>query len=140
MTTLKVDTISGIGTEGTVFQGGVGYDSLNYMTLPKGTTTQSNRGRALLMGNQSGYADGMKYFSLISSGNTILFGDLTNNASGWGGAGGSSTRGVIGGGSPVTVTMEYVTIAQTGNALDFGDLLASGTGFTAVSDTNGGLG
>ena len=39
MTTLKVDTISGIGTEGTVFQGGVGYDSLNYMTLPKGTTT-----------------------------------------------------------------------------------------------------
>ena len=42
MTTLKVDTISGIGTEGTVFQGGVGYDSLNYMTLAKGTTTQSN--------------------------------------------------------------------------------------------------
>ena len=51
MTTLKVDTISGIGnTDGTVFQGGVGYDSLNYMTLPKGTTTQSNRGRGLIAG------------------------------------------------------------------------------------------
>ena len=122
MTILKTDTVSGIGTEGTVFEGDITFDSLNYMTLPKGTTTQSNRGRALLMGNQSGYADGMKYFSLISSGNTILFGDLTNNASGWGAAGGSSTRGVIGGGSPVTNTMEYVTIATTSNALDFGDL------------------
>ena len=109
-------------THGTVLEGGTAFTSLNYMTLPRGTTTQSNRGRALLMGNQSSAADGMKYFSLVSSGNTILFGDLTNNASGWGGAGGSSTRGVIGGGSPVTVTMEYVTIAQTGNALDFGDL------------------
>ena len=122
MTILKTDTVSGIGTEGTVFEGDITFDSLNYMTLPKGTTTQSNRGRALLMGNQSSAADGMKYFSLISSGNTILFGDLTNNAVAWGAAGGSSTRGVIGGGSPVTNTMEYVTIATTSNALDFGDL------------------
>ena len=122
MTILKTDTVSGIGTEGTVFEGDITFDSVNYMTLPKGTTTQSNRGRALLMGNQSSAADGMKYFSLISSGNTILFGDLTNNAVAWGAAGGSSTRGVIGGGSPVTNTMEYVTIATTGNSLNFGDL------------------
>ena len=122
MTIRKTDTVSGIGTEGTVFEGDITFDSLNYMTLPKGTTTQSNRGRALLMGNQSSAADGMKYFSLISSGNTILFGDLTNNAVAWGAAGGSSTRGVIGGGSPVTNTMEYVTIATTGNSLNFGDL------------------
>ena len=121
MTILKTDTVSGIGTEGTVFEGDITFDSLNYMTLPKGTTTQSNRGRALLMGNQSSAADGMKYFSLISSGNTILFGDLTGNDIIWGGAGASSTRGVIGGGSPVTNTMEYVTIATTGNSLNFGD-------------------
>ena len=122
MTILKTDTVSGIGTEGTVFEGDITFDSLNYMTLPKGTTTQSNRGRALLMGNLSSAADGMKYFSLISSGNTILFGDLTGNDIIWGGAGASSTRGVIGGGSPVTNTMEYVTIATTGNSLNFGDL------------------
>ena len=138
MTTLKVDTISGIGTEGTVFQGGVGYDSLNYMTLPKGTTTQSNRGRALLMGNLSSAADGMKYFSLISSGNSILFGDLTNDQIIWGGAGGSSTRGVIGGGSPVINTMEYVTTATTGNALNFGDLtLARRHAGVVGNDTRG---
>ena len=39
MTILKVDTVSGIGTEGTVFEGDITFDSLNYMTLPKGTTT-----------------------------------------------------------------------------------------------------
>ena len=67
MTTLKVNTISGIGTEGTVFQGGVGYDSLNYMTLPKGTTTQSNRGRALFGGGYltpSGYDGGISYLEM----------------------------------------------------------------------------
>ena len=109
-------------THGTVLEGGTAFSSLNYMTLPRGKTTQSNRGRALLMGNLSSAADGMKYFSLISSGNTLLFGDLTNNQIIWGGAGASSTRGVIGGGSPVINTMEYVTTATTGNALNFGDL------------------
>ena len=42
MTILRTDTVSGIGTEGTVFEGDITFDSLNYMTLPKGTTTQSN--------------------------------------------------------------------------------------------------
>ena len=41
MTILKTDTVSGIGTEGTVFEGDITFDSLNYMTLPKGTTTSS---------------------------------------------------------------------------------------------------
>ena len=108
------------------------------MTLPKGTTTQSNRGRALLMGNLSSAADGMKYFSLISSGNTLLFGDLTNDQIIWGGAGGSSTRGVIGGGAPVINTMEYVTTATTGNALNFGDLtLARRHAGVVGNDTRG---
>ena len=40
MTILRTDTISGIGTEGTVFEGDITVDSLNYMTLPKGTTDQ----------------------------------------------------------------------------------------------------
>ena len=50
MTILKTETVSGIGTEGTVFEGDITFDSLNYMTLPKGTTTQSNRGRGLIAG------------------------------------------------------------------------------------------
>ena len=125
-------------THGTVLEGGTAFSSLNYMTLPRGKTTQSNRGRALLMGNLSSAADGMKYFSLISSGNTLLFGDLTNDQIIWGGAGGSSTRGVIGGGSPVINTMEYVTTATTGNALNFGDLtLARRHAGVVGNDTRG---
>jgi len=80
MTTLKVDTISGIGTEGTVFQGGVGYDSLNYLTLPKGTTTQANRGRAVMGGFYKGpntYYSNIEYLNIQSLGNTTKFGDLT---------------------------------------------------------------
>jgi len=40
MTIIRTDTVSGIGTEGTVFEGDITIDSLNYMTLPKGTTSQ----------------------------------------------------------------------------------------------------
>ena len=41
MTILRTNTVSGIGnTDGTVFEGDVTFDSLNYMTLPKGTTTE----------------------------------------------------------------------------------------------------
>ena len=40
MANLKVNTVSGIGTEGTVFDGGLKFRSKNYLTLPKGTTTE----------------------------------------------------------------------------------------------------
>ena len=40
MANLKVDTISGIGTEGPVLNGGLHFRSKNYLTLPKGNTTQ----------------------------------------------------------------------------------------------------
>ena len=38
MANLKVDTISGIGTEGPVLNGGLHFSSKNYITLPKGNT------------------------------------------------------------------------------------------------------
>ena len=50
MTILKVDTISGIGTEGSVFEGDIEFTSQNFLTLPKGDTTQRGRGRALFGG------------------------------------------------------------------------------------------
>ena len=46
MATLKVNTLSGIGTEGVVLDGGLKFRSLNYMTLPKGDTIQ--RGLSLI--------------------------------------------------------------------------------------------
>ena len=42
-------------THGTVLEGGTAFSSLNYMTLPRGTTTQSNRGRGLLGGSNDGW-------------------------------------------------------------------------------------
>ena len=147
MTTLKVDTISGIGTEGTVFQGGVGYDSLNYMTLPKGTTTQANRGRGVFAGgyrHNAIYYKSIDYINIQSSGNFIDFGDLTQAVHNDGGCCSSSTRGIVGGGyvaSPVGAVnnIEYVTIATTSNSTDFGDLLATrfAIGGPAGNETRG---
>ena len=48
MATLRVDTVSGIGTEGTVLKGGLRFRSKNYLTLPKGDTTQRGRGRGVI--------------------------------------------------------------------------------------------
>ena len=43
MAILKVDTISGIGTEGPVFEGDIEFTSQNFLTLPKGDTVQRKR-------------------------------------------------------------------------------------------------
>jgi len=132
MANLKVDTISGIGTEGTVFDGGLHFRSKNYLTLPKGTTTQRGRGRGFYMLGYHGTpsaGDGKRidYINIQSQGNSIKFGDLTANRYTLG-AGANSTRGLFTGGyvtgnSPDTDVniIEYITIATEGNAIDFGD-------------------
>ena len=53
MAILKVDTISGIGTEGPVFEGDIEFTSQNFLTLPKGDTTQRGRGRGLFAGGRT---------------------------------------------------------------------------------------
>ena len=129
MTILKVDTVSGIGTEGTVFEGDITFDSLNYMTLPKGTTTQSNRGRGIVGGGSPGADNNeqIEYMNIQSMGNAVDFGELTSARRGNAGCS-SSTRGVFATGtatnpSPAfTNTIDYITIATTSNATDFGDL------------------
>ena len=82
MATLKVNTLSGIGTEGPVLDGGLKFRSLNYMTLLKGETSQRGRGRALIMGGIYPEATRMETYSLISSSNGVEFGTLSagNNA------------------------------------------------------------
>ena len=130
MTILKTDTVSGIGTEGTVFEGDITFDSLNYMTLPKGTTTESNKGRALFAGGSTpSVTNTITYILIQSSGRTIDFGDLSHARYDMNGCS-SGTRGVFAGGrdpvSPETDdTIDYITIATTGNATDFGNLSAS---------------
>ena len=132
MATLKVNTLSGIGTEGPVLDGGLKFRTLNYMTLPKGDTTQRGRGRGVIRGgmtpNSSALTKIMQYIDMSSGGNTIDFGD--GSVASYGGTGlASATRGVYSVGatantSPFSLvnTLEYVTIATTSEARDFGDL------------------
>ena len=150
MTILRTDTISGIGTHGTVFEGDITFDSLNYMTLPKGTTTQSNRGRGLFAGGYDSPGAGsankntIDYFNIQSTGNAIDFGDRTVVGHGLATVA-SSTRGVMMGGrayaypsaptNTITDTIDYVTIAQTGNATDFGNLV-HGSGYVHAAGGN----
>ena len=143
MTILKVDTVSGIGTEGTVFEGDITFDSLNYMTLPKGTTSQSNRGRVVYQLGFTQPSGGenteMQYFDINSGGITTKFGDTIISMYAQAG-GGDATRGVWCGGydgssSPDTDvnTIEYITFSNTAKAIDFGDRSVVGRGPQAVS-------
>ena len=127
MANLKVNTVSGIGTEGTVFDGGLKFRSENYLTLPKGDTSQRGRGRAVIFGgyqsSPGASTDEIVYFDIATGGNSLRFGDLGISQGYSGGAAASSTRAVYGGGSGPASTgidITYVTIATEGNSIDFG--------------------
>ena len=127
MAILKVDTISGIGTEGPVFEGDIEFTSQNFLTLPKGDTTQRGRGTALF-GGASTTDDVIQKILIQSTGNAEDFGDLSGNRYETECAA-SSTRGVFAGGYTEDTSpnqkvniIEFVTIANSSNATDFGDL------------------
>ena len=127
MATLKVNTVSGIGTEGPVLDGGLKFRSENYLTLPKGDSSQRGRGRAVIFGgyqsSPGATTNEIVYFDIATGGNSIKFGDLGIAQGYSGGAAASSTRAVYGGGigpASTGVDITYVTIATTGNSIDFG--------------------
>ena len=81
MAILKVDTISGIGTEGPVFEGDIEFTSQNFLTLSKGDTIQRGRGRGFYMLGYNGTpsetaSSRIDYINIQSQGNSIRFGDL----------------------------------------------------------------
>ena len=142
MAILKVDTISGIGTEGPVFEGDIEFTSQNFLTLPKGDTTQRGRGRGLWAGGTTGTSSNIiQYAELSSEGNTIDFGDLTalNDSTM---ATASATRAVYGGGrnsSSYYNNIDTVEIATTANATDFGDLTETRKGGSGCGNQTRGL-
>jgi len=81
------------------------------------------RGIITLGFSVSSYVNTVEYVTIPSTGNATDFGNL-NNAVAYSGSGGSSTRGIIGGGTGASKTnvIDYFTIASTGDATDFGDL------------------
>ena len=142
MTILKVDTISGIGTEGPVFEGDIEFTSQNFLTLPKGDTTQRGRGRGVYAGGYvpSGYLKDMYYIEIQSQGNAKDFGDLNKAGNATGGGCGSATRGIhMGGATPTSLEeIDFFTFATTSNASDFGNLaIAVGYNSALSNQTRG---
>jgi hypothetical protein len=132
-------------TFGPVFQGGAGYASQNWLTLPKGTTTDRNRtgGRGLFFG---GYAPSpaalrniIDYVTISSQGNAQDFGDLLSINNGEGGNCASSTRALAGGGQSNSVDITYVTISSTSNVVDFGDLITGRRSLAGASSSTRGV-
>ena len=144
MANLKVNTVSGIGTEGTVFDGGLKFRSENYMTLPKGDTAQRGRGRALIAGGSTpSVTTNIDFLNIQSSGRSTTFGNLSHGRYDMSGCA-SSSRAVFAGGrdpagNELDDTIDFVTIATTANATDFGNLTASrgGTQGAVSSSTRG---
>ena len=101
MAILKVDTISGIGTEGPVFEGDIEFTSQNFLTLPKGDTAQRGRGRGVYGGggiSSPTNPASIAFINVQSQGNTTTFGSLTSENRSWTHGFGSSTRAIWSGG------------------------------------------
>ena len=133
MANLKVNTVSGIGTEGVVLDGGLKFRTQNYMTLPKGDTNQRDNdggGRGVWAGGEveaSPYTtDTIDYIDLTSQGNAVDFGNLSQSRRKAASVS-SSTRGVFAAGATpgATDVLDFITILSTGNASDFGDMSAN---------------
>ena len=116
----------------TIATTGNGQDFGGVSTLFRYGAGISNSTRGLICGAyQGGGASGtlntIQYLTIATLGDTLDFGDMTNN-SGNGvqgmGATSSSTRGItFGGGTPNTIAeIEYITISTLGNSQTFGNL------------------
>ena len=143
MAILKVDTISGIGTEGPVFEGDIEFTSQNFLTLPKGDTTQRGRGRGLIIANyiQPANYNTSEFITIQSMGNSIDFGDTSAAVRGHATLA-SSTRALSASGyvAPSNVnTIEFFTIATQSNSTDFGDLLGGSGSYTPISNETRGI-
>ena len=112
MASLKANTVSGIGTGGPTFDGGLKFRSLNYLTIPKGTTVER-----ITLGTAT---DAVAH----SATRAIFAGSY-----GYGNSGARPTSNVI----------DYVEVATTGDATDFGDLVEAATYGRGMSPSHGGL-
>ena len=143
MATLRSNTISGIGTEGPVLNGGLHFRSENYLTLPKGDTIQGGGAKGFFVGGQdtsNGNTKIVDFINIESVGNAIKFGDLTT-ATRMTGATASDTRLLSAGGftSSSTDTIEFFTIATQSNATDFGNLQSARYGVGCLSNNTRGV-
>ena len=119
-------------TAGPTFQGGAGFVSQNWLTLPKGTTVErmpvlgginATSARGVFGGGYS--TSDIEYIQISTLGNSSEFGDRAHANFARPASLSSSTRGLFAGGfTPNTYTnaIDYITITSTGNGKDFGDM------------------
>ena len=119
-------------TDGPTFQGGAGFVSQNWLTLPKGTTTDrmpvfggvnATSARGVFGGGYS--TSDIEYIQISTLGNSSEFGDRAHADFARPASLSSSTRGLFAGGfkpSSYTNAIDYITITSTGNGKDFGDM------------------
>ena len=152
MAILKVDTISGIGTEGPVFEGDIEFTSQNFLTLPKGNTIErfpdfkgapAASARGLFGGGAQPFSTKLnliEFITISTTGNAQDFGDLTDARGAIFGCS-SHVRGVFAGGNDGSNnlnTIDFVNIETTGDAKDFGDLsVVAYNGSGASNSTRG---
>ena len=142
-------------TAGPTFQGGAGFVSQNWLTLPKGTAEERNTKLSNAVSHGSARAifgainlfptkgESIHYATIATFGNTVDFGDL-NEGRRYGAGCSSRTRGLFAGGAgnPGTTKtnfIEYITIATTGDAKDFGDLTVERWAPSAFSNSTRGI-
>ena len=116
----------------TIATTGNGQDFGGVSTLFRYGAGISNSTRGLICGAyQGGGASGtlntIQYLTIATLGDTLDFGDMTNNSNNGVqgmGATSSSTRGItFGGGTPTTIAeIEFITISTLGNSQTFGNL------------------
>lgn len=98
--------------------------------------------RAIFAGGvvSSTYYNVIDYVDITTTGNATDFGDMSI-VSGYNGALGSTTRGVISAGtfSNIVNTLEFVTFATTGNTTDFGDMNSVLIGVAGCGSSTRGL-
>ena len=120
---LRTNTLSGIGTDGPVFDGITRLDTFGYVVPPVGITSDRTLvGVTTAQGSIRFNTDSQKlefyaqdqWWEMVID--TPALAVSSNSEAG--------ARGVFGGGGlPYSNVIDYINISSTGNALDFGDLI-----------------
>jgi hypothetical protein len=137
---LRTNTVSGIGTDGPVFDGVTRLDTFGYVVPPVGVTSDRT-----LVGVTT--AQGAIRFNTDSQKLEFFAQDqwfemvIDTPALGVGSNTGAGARGVFGGGIEAgnVNTIEYINVSSTGNATDFGDLVSARDSINSASSSTRGL-
>jgi hypothetical protein len=137
---LRTNTLSGIGTDGPVFDGVTRLDTFGYVVPPVGVTSDRTLvGVTTAQGSIRFNTDSQKlefyaqdqWWEMVID--TPALAVSSNSEAG--------ARGVFGGGFAPTLTnsIEYINISSTGNAIDFGDLSVGKANLGACSSSTRGV-